>query len=124
MKLVFDVLNKFKHKKFTHLMHGTADGVDKLANEWGIENKMVILPRPANWNLHKLAAGPIRNIEMAKEAHELCGDSCELVAIWNGKSSGTKQMYDNWKEKYPNSPAHLYRIRPKVSQIDWGKRSW
>lgn len=119
-KIVFDVLDKFKDSEFTHLMHGNAKGVDRLAKQWALENNIKPIDRPGDWAKYGNAAGPIRNIEMAKEAHDISNNRCTLVAIWDGKSSGTKQMYDNWKNTYPSSIRFLYKIRPK---IDWGKRN-
>ena len=40
-----------------------------------------------DWNKHGKAAGPIRNRQMAEYA------DC-LIAVWDGKSRGTKNMID------------------------------
>lgn len=42
---------------------------------------------PADWDRHGRAAGPIRNCQMAQYADA-------LIAIWDGKSRGTKNMID------------------------------
>lgn len=57
--------------KIEVLIHGDADGVDKIAaevaNDLGLPKER-ILAYPANWTKHKKAAGPIRNRQMLKEA--------------------------------------------------------
>lgn len=45
----------------------------------------------ADWKTYDRAAGPIRNKEMAE-----FGDF--LLAFWDGKSTGTKNMIDNMKK--------------------------
>lgn len=130
--LVSGILNPYKSKGFTHIMQGTARGVDRLAKQWAVENGLIPMDRPANWKLGKMA-GPIRNIQMMDEAHLKSSGNCELVAIWDGVSNGTKQMFDQWVSKYPNSPYSLVNVGLKSSQpielsyeqyaMDWGKRN-
>ena len=68
------------------IVSGTARGADtmgeKIAREWGIE----VLRMPANWDLHRKAAGYIRNEEMAAVA-----DGC--LICWDGRSRGSYHMY-------------------------------
>ena len=71
----------------TEVVSGTARGVDKLGEQWATENNIPIKRMPANWNLYGKSAGPIRNNEMADYADA-------LIAIWDGKSKGTKWMID------------------------------
>ena len=56
------------HAKFkiTHLIHGFAKGVDKIAGEWANERGVQEVICPANWDRFKNAAGPIRNQYMAE----------------------------------------------------------
>jgi len=108
-KVVTDILDKYKNDRYTHLMHGGAGGVDRLAGEWASSNGMDPMIRKAEWKSYGRAAGPIRNKEMATEAHTKSNNNCMLVAIWDGDSAGTKQMYDNWNSAFPQS--------------DWGKRN-
>lgn len=60
-------------------------GVDYQGEIWANEHKIPIKPFPANWVLYGDSAGPIRNTEMAKYADA-------LIAIWDGKSRGTRDM--------------------------------
>lgn len=68
------------------VVSGKAPGVDALGDRWSIETgRGESTPFPAKWHLHDKAAGPIRNQEMAEYADA-------LIAIWDGKSRGTKNM--------------------------------
>lgn len=73
--------------KITEVVSGTASGVDKLGEQWAKSKKLNIHQMPADWNKHGKKAGAIRNKQM--------GDYADmLVAVWDGKSKGTKQMID------------------------------
>ncbi len=73
----------------TVILSGGARGVDTLGERYWRENRDTIkLERyPAEWGIHGLAAGFIRNHEMANNADA-------LLALWDGKSRGTKDMID------------------------------
>lgn len=80
---------------------GMCRGADTLGERFAKENDYAIKYFPADWDKYGKAAGVIRNEEMAKYAAE-CEDEDDegiLVAIWDGKSRGTKNMIDN-AEKY------------------------
>ena len=66
---------------------GGASGVDALGKAWAEANEVPVKMFPADWMKHGRAAGPIRNGEMAGYAEA-------LIAIWDGKSRGTKNMID------------------------------
>ena len=69
----------------SEVVSGGAWGVDalgeKIANRQNISIKMF----SADWNKYGRSAGPIRNKEMVKYADA-------LIAVWNGKSKGTKHQ--------------------------------
>jgi len=73
------------------VVSGTARGVDQLGERWAETHGLDIQRFPANWDRHGRAAGPIRNREMAEYAEA-------LVAIWDGKSAGTKSMISEAKK--------------------------
>jgi hypothetical protein len=85
----------------TTLIEGAARGVDSLAScyafEHGIENVRV----PAEWKLYHKGAGTVRNKKMAE-----MGDA--LLAIWDGNSSGTKNMITCAKNKGLPVYIHYY----------------
>jgi hypothetical protein len=73
------------YKKITEVVSGVATGVDALGERWATENNIPIKKYVAYWKKFGYAAGPIRNKQMAKYADG-------LLAIWDGKSPGTKNM--------------------------------
>lgn len=86
-RLVNVVGSLTRFNKFT-LVSGMATGADSLglryARQRDIKN---VLKFPAEWDIHGKAAGPIRNAAMADAADT-------LIAFWDGKSRGTKNMID------------------------------
>ena len=71
----------------TVIISGTACGVDKMGERWGRENDIPIEKYPADWEYYGKSAGYKRNEQMAENADA-------LIAIWDGKSRGTKHMID------------------------------
>lgn len=85
---VFEKCNEHFYLRTDVLVQGDcATGVDMLAREWAHCKQRVMISCPANWGKHSKAAGPIRNKEMAEGADV-------LVAIWDGKSRGTRSMIE------------------------------
>ena len=82
---------------------GCAKGVDEIRKQFAYEYTIPIEYYPADWNKYGKRAGYIRNIEMAKNADF-------LIAIWDGKSKGTKNMIDI-----------ATKAGLKVITITWGK---
>lgn len=71
----------------TEIVEGGARGVDTLAFDFAWEQGIPVKVFPADWKQHGRAAGVLRNREMAKYAEA-------LIAIWDGKSRGTKNMIE------------------------------
>lgn len=92
----------------TEVVSGTAKGVDTLGERWARENHRPIKRfkadwkdiwgRPDNqiksnqWGKYWKNAGIVRNIEMRDYAQA-------LVAVWDGKSNGTRHMIESAKKK-------------------------
>lgn len=76
----------------TEVVSGGARGVDALGELWAARNGIPVRLFPADWDKHGKAAGPIRNREMAAYADA-------LIAIWDGKSLGTKNMIDEARKR-------------------------
>ena len=76
----------------TEVVCGEASGVDQLGKELAKKANMPIKSFPANWKEYGKKAGYLRNWEMANYADA-------LIAIWDGKSPGTKMMIDLAKKK-------------------------
>jgi hypothetical protein len=71
----------------TSVITGKARGVDHLGELWASYHKIPIIEFPANWKKFGKSAGYKRNKEMADNADA-------LIALWNGKSRGTKSMIE------------------------------
>jgi hypothetical protein len=84
----------------TEVVSGTARGVDTLAIEWAVINWFPWKEFPADWERHGKAAGYIRNRQMAEYADA-------LLAIWDGKSRGTKNMIETMEKL--GKPVYVYR---------------
>ena len=67
-------------------------GADKLGEQYAKEKGFKLKQFPANWDKHGKAAGPIRNQQMAEYADT-------LIAFWDRKSRGTKNMIQLAKNK-------------------------
>ncbi len=74
------------------ILSGTANGVDRLGELWASRHNTPVEKYPANWQQFGKSAGYIRNVEMSHNADA-------LIAIWDGKSRGTKNMIDIAKSK-------------------------
>ncbi len=73
--------------KITEIVSGCAHGVDATAEALAPELHCTIRRFPADWGKFGKRAGYLRNTEMAQHADA-------LIAIWDGKSPGTKHMLD------------------------------
>lgn len=67
------------------IVSGGANGVDRLAERWAIENSAKLSVFKAEWDRFGKSAGMIRNKKMREYANG-------LIAIWDGYSKGTKNM--------------------------------
>jgi hypothetical protein len=69
----------------TEVVSGGARGVDALGEEWANQAGVPVKLFPADWKKYGRGAGPIRNSHMAEYSEA-------LIAVWDGKSRGTKDM--------------------------------
>ena len=69
------------------IVSGHASGADSLGERYAQERGYETEIYPADWKTNGRAAGPIRNAQMATVADA-------LIAFWDGKSRGTKNMID------------------------------
>lgn len=81
-----EVIHVVKYIKTIEIVQGDCPtGADKLARELATIFDLKLTSFPADWDTHKLAAGPIRNKQMATYGEY-------LLAFWDGKSRGTSSM--------------------------------
>ena len=73
------------------IVSGNAKGADKLGERYSKDRNLKLTLFPADWNKYNKAAGMIRNKQMAEY-----GDM--LIAFWDQKSKGTKNMIDTAKK--------------------------
>lgn len=85
--------------KITEVVSGTARGVDKDGEYYAACHGLPIKRFPANWEEHGKWAGFKRNRDMAFYADA-------LVAVWDGKSKGTKHMIDTMRSM--GKPVYVY----------------
>ena len=76
-----------KEKEDIVIVSGHASGADALGERYAQERGLQLETYPADWKAHGRAAGPIRNENMARVANA-------LIAFWDGKSRGTKNMIE------------------------------
>lgn len=74
------------------IVSGTAQGADKLGERYAKENNIKITRFFPKWNELGKIAGIVRNHEMGDYADA-------LIAFWDGKSKGTKDMINYVKYK-------------------------
>lgn len=91
-KAIFNGINKIKPnilKEFNKniIFSGHANGVDKEGESWAKSFGLPIKIFPAEWEKYGKKAGYIRNKQMIDDADA-------LIAIWDGKSKGTKITID------------------------------
>lgn len=87
------------------VVSGTAAGPDSIGEVWAVQNNIKVQQFKPHWDEFGKVAGFIRNKEMGDYA-------THLLAIWDGKSKGTKQMID-----YMNSLKKPVRIWQPPEQL-------
>jgi len=90
--IILDVALEKVSWPITEIVSGGARGVDELGEGWASATRRPYKVFLAEWDKFGKSAGYRRNVEMAKYADA-------LIAIWDGKSKGTKHMIDIAKEK-------------------------
>jgi len=67
------------------VISGGARGVDALGEQWAESLGIPVEVYPAEWGKYGKKAGTMRNVHMGNIA-------TALIAVWDGKSAGTKHM--------------------------------
>ena len=109
-------LDKVMHEvKITEVITGGALGVDTIADKLAKERNLDRTIMFANWDKHKLSAGPRRNLRMAKY-----GDL--LLALWDGKSDGTRNMIVEAEKRNMLTYVFLYDEQTKTVKDEDGNQ--
>lgn len=89
-----DVVKAVSESKFeiTEVISGGARGVDRFGEQWAKYNEVNIKQFLPDWDGLGKKAGHVRNREMGDYADA-------LIALWDGKSSGTKGMIEYAQKK-------------------------
>lgn len=104
------------------LVHGDAEGVDKICGEWATAHNIAVKAEPttdADWKLYGNGAGNVRNLKMLNETIGKVKETGGLlfpVAFWDGSSTGTKHMIDSIKKAGYNCDTHLLGT-PKTKRL-------
>lgn len=85
-EVVEDAINESQFP-ISVVVSGGAKGVDQLGELYAESMNLRLHIFEPEWDVHGRAAGPIRNRKMAENADA-------LIAIWDGKSRGTKNMIE------------------------------
>jgi YspA, cpYpsA-related SLOG family len=99
--------------KITEVITGGALGVDTIADKIAKERQLDRTIMFANWEKHAGSAGPRRNLRMAKY-----GDL--LMALWDGKSDGTRNMIVEAEKRNMTTYVFLYDETTKKVVADDG----
>ena len=89
--------------KELHVITGGAPGADQMGSDWAVVNWVPLHEHLADWGKYGKKAGVIRNQVMADNADV-------LVAFWDGKSPGTKDMITRALKN--GLEVHVYRYQP------------
>ena len=85
----------------TTVLSGTAQGVDRLGEQWAASYGIPVERYPADWNgPDRKRAGHVRNGVMASMSEA-------LVAIWDGSSPGTRDMIEAARARGRRVHVHL-----------------
>lgn len=91
LERLYRIMDKCPHK-ITEVVCGGAKGADFLGSSWAVDRNIRVTYFIPDWNSLGKRAGFVRNADM--------GDYADmLVAFWDNKSKGTKQMIDYAKNK-------------------------
>lgn len=88
-------------KEEIEIVSGGANGADALGEKYAKEKGYKIKIFNADWNTYGKSAGPRRNKQMAEYADA-------LIAFWDGKSRGTKNMIDEATQRNLKVAVKIY----------------
>ena len=96
-------MHMLQNKTNVEIVSGTANGADKLGEKFADYMGYKIKQFSPNWDEFGNAAGHIRNREMAEY-----GDA--LIAFYDGKSKGTKNMIEEAEKRNLKLKIQKYKV--------------
>jgi hypothetical protein len=99
-QVITNTINKYDIQ-ITELVSGCAAGVDSLGEQWAIENGIKVEPFESAWDDLTVPNALIRTNKWGKQYNARAGFQRNermaeygdvLIAIWDGKSNGTKDI--------------------------------
>ena len=100
-KLKISNLQDYLPEGVTEIVSGGAVGIDTCAKEYAIKNNLKLTEFLPNYDRYGHIAPLYRNIEIIDYADE-------VIALWDGKSSGTKHVIDKCKLKNKNITVYKF----------------
>lgn len=96
-ELCFESLDRYlKGYENIEIVSGHARGADTLGEEYAHAHGLKLTIFEADWEQYGKSAGAVRNRQMLKYASK---ETPVVIAFWDGKSRGTKNMIDQAMEK-------------------------
>ena len=89
---VSECIEKMKPRDRIIILSGHCKGTDLMAEKYADEMGYEIEIHTADWKKYGRAAGPKRNAEMIQNSNA-------VIAFWDGKSRGTKNLLEYAKKK-------------------------
>lgn len=101
MSLLLEAIEE-SNFEITEVVCGDAKGADELGNTWGINNKINVKHFPADWKNIQAPGAIVKQNQYGKYNAKAGMDRNEqmacyseaLIALWDGKSRGTKNMIE------------------------------
>jgi len=87
------------------IVTGDAKGTDAMARLYAAQTNRNLYTYRADWRVHGLKAGPLRNQMIVDNADE-------LIAFWDGRSKGTKNSISLASQK--SIPVHVYFVEASL----------
>ena len=102
--LILDAIRSYRfYENISEIVTGGAIGVDEIADKIAGELKFDRTIMYPNWEKYGKKAGFLRNKKMIEYANG-------LIAIWDGKSKGTKHSINLAEKRYTNYFVHVCKI--------------
>ena len=92
-KAIIDRLADLPDPGSVTIVHGNAQGADRIAHQEAQKLGLLVEPHPADWGGLGKRAGLVRNTLMAALGADLC------IAFWDGRSTGTAHMIEQARSR-------------------------